>query len=160
MQNYLTQLLRDIQFAKNNISTTIVESDISEFDWLSPEEDERLAPKKSLEEWTGIRKEMLPPVEKLNSTQLSKLLKALKELLSDNNCHFVTQIKVPELIEYRTIRGMWKQEHAMMKWHLNFFDFCKKNTKFGECHLGEQYCHCSFFKDLLSQFENSDECDL
>ena len=110
MEKYISQLLADIAYAKENISWPFAGDGLDLWDWVSPEDEDRTAPVRNLEEWTGIRKEQLPPADMLSDGQVHKLLNALNELLDTCNWSFVLQTKVPERIQYATIRENFNQQ--------------------------------------------------
>jgi hypothetical protein len=148
MERYLQQLLSDIASASKNVSWPYAEKEIDIWSWVSPEEEDQIAPVRELEEWTGIKKEMLPPVEKLSQEQVHELLEALKKMLDAYNCIFVMQIEVPERVQYACIRDNFDQHVKVKQWHMGFFEYCKPGTEHGKCALG-QYCHCAFFAELF-----------
>ncbi len=156
MQKYLTQLIADIQVAKEDMLPPWIPKASYELDeWLPTDEDEQQAPKRSVEDWTGIKQEMLPPPEHLTEEQAATLLKVLEELLSEINCHWVTQIKVPVYLQYATIRRRWQQEHAWLMWHENFFDYCEEGQIHGSCGFGMEYCHCRFFAEMSKDWDKT-----
>ena len=79
MQTYISQLLADITSATENIGLPFVEKELYLQDWISDEDEDKTAPVRNLEEWTGISKEMLPPEVRLNDEQVNLLLDALKK---------------------------------------------------------------------------------
>lgn len=78
MQNYIHQLLSDISCATENISWPFAEKQLELHDWMTDEEEDAKAPLRELEEWTSIKKEMLPPAEMLSDEQVNNLLIALR----------------------------------------------------------------------------------
>ncbi|MBI4648139.1 MAG: hypothetical protein HY738_16525 [Bacteroidia bacterium] len=156
MERYLEQLLADIAFATQNVRLPFVEQEeVSLFDWVSEEEEERTAPTRQLEEWTGISKVQLPPPEMLSDEQVNRLLNALIKMLDAYNWMFVLQIDVPERIQYATIRDNFDQEAKVKRWHMGFFELCRPGTEHGKCSLGE-YCQCRFFKELFAGFSDEE----
>lgn len=156
MNRYITQLLADISYATQTVSLPFVKKHgYCLQDWLSPEEEDNTAPVRQLEEWTGIKQEMLPPADMLNDEQVHSLLVALNKMLSEYNWHFVMQIKVPERIQYDTIRHNFNQEARVKQWDMGFFEFCIPGTKHKTCPLGE-YCHCAFFAEMFSHFKDEE----
>jgi hypothetical protein len=155
MEKYIQQLLADIAESVINISLPFAEKELALQDWLSPEEEEKLAPVRNLEELTGIRKEQLPPVEMLTDEQAHNLLEALKKMLDADNWVFVMQIEVPERIQYVSLRDNFNQEAKVKQWHMGFFEFCRPGTEHRKCALGE-YCHCAIFAELFSGFNDVD----
>lgn len=156
MERYMQQLMEDIETARQNLPQLWQEAEVDICDWLSQEEDERQAPRKTVAEWTGIQQAQLPPADRLTPEQLHSLMQALSKLLDDINCSFVTLIAVPEVIQYQTLRQMWEQEHAWLRWHQNFFDFCEPGQAHGTCEMGSEYCHCKFIADMRSEFEDEE----
>jgi len=68
MQNYIRQLLADITYATENGSWPFAEKQLELQDWMTDEEEDNTSPVRELEEWTGIKKEMLPPAETKSSS--------------------------------------------------------------------------------------------
>jgi hypothetical protein len=155
MENYIAQLLEDISFATNNVSLPFIEKDLELHDWISNEEENKTAPVRNLEEWTGISKEMLPPVERLNDDQVHALNVSLKKMLEAYNWHFVLQIEVPERIQYAAILDNFKQEAKIKRWHMGFFAVCSPGTTHKKCALGE-YCECAIYAKLFAGFSNEE----
>ena len=160
MENYLEQLLSDIDYATKNVSWPFAEKELQLWDWIPDEEENKSAPIRSLEEWTGIHKEQLPPAEMLSDEQVNRLLDALRKMLDEYNWSFVLQTQVPERIQYATIRENFDQHAKVKRWHMGFFELCRPGTEHGKCALGE-YCQCAFyaelFKDMIDEELTPDE---
>jgi hypothetical protein len=155
MEKYIEQLLTDILYARENVSLPFVEQDASLWDWMSEEEEERTAPVRRLEEWTGISKQQLPPVDLLSDNQVKLLLDALKRMLDEYNWSFVLQTEVPERIQYAALRDNFDQDAKVKQWHMGFFEICRPGTEHGKCALGE-YCHCAFYAELFKDMIDED----
>lgn len=155
MERYIEQLLADIVYATENVQEPYRERESDIWAWISDEEEERTAPRRQLEEWTGIRKVALPPVEKLDDDQVHRLLDALKKMLDAHNWYFVMQIEVPERIQYTAIRENFDQEAIVKQWNMGFFQLCRPGGPHEDCVLGE-YCHCRFFQELWGDFVDED----
>lgn len=155
MQNYINQLLSDIAYASENISLPFAEKELNLHDWITNEEEEKTALVRNLEEWTGIRKEMLPPVELLNDEQVNNTVAALKKMLDTYNWSFVLQTEVPERIQYVCIRDNFNQQAKAKRWHIGFFELCSPGTAHGKCALGK-YCQCAFYSEFFSGFEDEE----
>ncbi len=151
MEKYIEQLLADISVATENVSFPFPDGDWSINDWIPDEEENKTAPVRNLQDWTGVFKEQLPPVEKFNEIQLSQLLTALKKMLDVYNCSVVFQTEVPERIQYTAIRENFDQEVKVKRWHQGFFELCKEGTEHKKCVLGE-CCQCAFYAELFSGF--------
>lgn len=152
---YVEHLLADIAVATENVEWPYREAEWSVWDWIPDEEEEATAPRRLLEEWTGIRKVQLPPVDSLNDDQVHRLLAALKGMLDAYNWSFIMQIEVPERIQYVTIRANFDQEAKVKQWHMGFFQLCRPGGPHDNCVLGE-YCHCRFFQELWGNFVDED----
>ncbi len=148
MQHYISQLLADIAEAIENLSWPLTETALQLQDWVSEEEENTTAPVRHLEEWAGIKQEMLPPETMLSDDQIHTLLQALNKLLDECNCCFVLQIQVPERIQYETIRQNFNQSVKQKRWYMGFFEMCRPGTEHGQCALGD-YCQCAFYKELF-----------
>ena len=144
MQKYINQLIQDIEIARDDLQVPwiVPEEGYQLDDWLSGEEDEEQAPVKTIEDWSSIKQEQLPPAERLNDEQVETLFHALKKLLEGFNCNFVMQFETPIRVQYRVMRSMWSQQHGWMSWHPNFFDVCQDGQLFGTCAFGDDYCQC------------------
>ena len=153
MQNYINQLLTDISEATKNVSRPFVEKQLSLHDFISDEDEEKIAPICNLQQWTGIQQEMLPPATMPSDTQVTSLLDALKKMLDTYNCSFVLQTKVPERIQYAAIRDNFNQDVKVKQWNMGFFEFCKPGTIHHTCSLA-RYCQCAFFEELLAGFSD------
>ena len=155
MKKYIEQLLADIAYATENVSLPFVEKQLELHDWIADEEEDKTAPVRNLEEWTGISKEMLPAQEMLSDEQVHQLFKALSKMLDAYNWSFVLQAKVPERIQYAAIRDNFNQEAKIKRWHMGFFEVCRPATAHGKCTLGE-YCQCAFYAELFKDFIDED----
>jgi hypothetical protein len=157
MKKYLTQLQNDIQYTTKNLPYPwIVKEEHTLGDWISLEEDEKKAPWRSVEDWTGIKQVALPPDDKLSDAQISVLLADLKALLNALNAFFaVVFVGVPERLEYRTIRLRWQQEHAWLEWHQGFFDLCDEEQEHRTCGFGWEHCQCRAFAEMSKDWDNS-----
>lgn len=154
MQKYIQQLLDDIADATEMASDYFpVKSDW--LDWIPESEESNTAPIRNLEEWTGIKGEMLPPANMLNEVQLKFLLDALIKMLEAYNCLFVLQIHVPDLIQYECIRQNFNQDARVKQWHMGFFEYCNPGTEHYTCALGK-YCHCGLFAELFKDMVDED----
>lgn len=152
MERYLTQLLDDIAYATENVNRPFLRKESYDiWEVPMPEEEERNAPQRNLETWTGLCKEQFPSPEMLTDEQLIRLLEALKKMLLAYNWSLVLQLEVPERIQYATIRDMFNQTAKVLQWQDGFFEVCRPGTEHGKCVLGE-YCQCTFYAKLFSGF--------
>ena len=156
MEIYIAQLLEDIEASIKNVPRPYIPREgVNIWDVPTPEEGERNARVSKLEELTGILKDQLPPVDMLSDEQVLRLLAGLKELLNAYNWCFVLQNKVPERIQYATIRGNFNQSARVKYWDMGFFEVCRPGNEHKQCTLGE-YCQCAFYAELFADFEDED----
>jgi len=155
MEKYIEQLLADISYATKHVSLPIVKRELELEDWLSEEEEDKIAPVRNLEEWTGISKVQLPPGEMLLDKQVHLLLEAIKKMLNEYNWSFVLQIEVPERIQYESLRINFDQKAKIKQWHHGFFEHCREGSEHKKCALKE-YCQCAFYAELFSGFIDED----
>jgi hypothetical protein len=155
MEKYVEQLPSEIQYSGENLSWSYVEKELELWDWTSDEDEDKTAPLRELEEWTGIKKEQLPPVEMLNDKQVNRLLDALKKMLDAYNWSFVLQTDVPRRIQYAAIRDNFDQQTKVKSWHMGFFELCRTGTEHKSCALGE-YCQCGFYAELFKDMVDED----
>ena len=155
MQTYIQQLLADISQATENVSWPFAERQLELPDWIPDEEEDATAPVRVLEEWTGIQQEMLPPNEMLTDEQVNTLLASLLKMLDAYNCSFVLQTKVPERLQYATIRHNFNQTVKVKRWHMGFFNHCRPGTAHQQCALGE-YCQCAFYEAFFKDMNDED----
>lgn len=155
MEKYINQLLADINYATENVSWPFVEKELNLHDWLPDEEEDRTAPVRNLEDWTGINKIQLPPSEKLTDEQVHNLFTALKNMLDTYNWSWVMQIEAPERIQYDAIRDNFNQDAKIKRWHMGFFEHCRKGTEHEKCAL-KKYCQCAFYTELFSGFTDEE----
>jgi hypothetical protein len=134
IQNYLRQLLADITYATENVSWPFAEKQLELQDWMTDEEENNTAQTRELEEWTGIKQEMLPPGEMLSDEQVNSLPAALIKMQDAYNCCFVLQTKVPERIQYAAIRENFNQTVKVKQWHMGFFAHYRPVQRINNAH--------------------------
>jgi len=154
MEEYVAQLIDDIERATNNFTRPQYENEL--LFWMPDKEEDATAQVINLQEWTGIYAEMLPAESSLTDEQVTRLLNALIKMLNEFNWLFVLQFSVPERIQYNTIRDNFNQEAKIKYWHMGFFELCRPGTEIRTCALGE-YCQCEFFQDLFKNFREDEE---
>ena len=154
MEEYVTKLIMDIDHSAANVKWP---EQKTYYDFLiSDKKEEATAPLRSLEEWTGIYKDLLPEEALLSDQQVNSLLESLIRLLNVYNCCFVLQVEVPDRIQYRCIRENFKQIVKVKRYNTGFFQFCEPGTEHHTCVLKE-YCQCGFYAALHDRYEDDDE---
>lgn len=155
MQKYIERLIADIEIAGDHLSWPFKDEEYLLSNWVTDEEEEKIAPVRSLEKWTGIYKDSLPTQAMLNDDQLHELLSALIKLLCKCNCYFVLQTRVPVRIQYEVIRDNFSQDIKLKHWHMGFFALCRPGTEPKKCTLRE-HCQCAIFEELFAGFVDED----
>lgn len=159
MEKYLAQLLDDIAHATGNVAwpyaPTSDEEGLSLFDWISDEEEDKTAPRRQLEDWTGIQQSQLPPADQLTDEQVHVLLEALKKMLNEYNWYFCVIFTLPERLEYEVLRTNFSQEAIIKRHHQGFFQTCKDGTDTATCIVGDR-CHCAYFNEMRKNWIEED----
>jgi hypothetical protein len=149
IDRYVVQLVEDLQSAIEMLADPEPSKTIDFEDLLSDEEEERSAPRRQLEDYTGIAKNQLPPEELLSDDQINMLLDSLTKLLNQCNWSFVLQTEVPNRVQYHAIRENFSQEIVLKRFNMGFFKLCEEGTIHTKCALGE-YCQCKFYDEFFS----------
>lgn len=149
MKRYLDQLHKDIAYAIDNVQRPYVEKEggYDLWEWKTRDEELRTAKKQSIEAWTGISRDALPPHELLSDEEVDKLYNALSRMLDVYNMSIVFFFIVPVRICYQVLRKYYDQELPMLQWNMDFFDVCPTKQTYEECLLGEG-CHCRFMDEM------------
>ena len=157
MEAYINHLLEEISTSIENVPRPVrPPGGVSIEVVFAEEEEDRRVPLRPLEELTGISKDQLPPAERLSDDQIATLLPALRELLDTYNWCFVLQTKVPERVQYATIRENFDQPAKYLRWETGFFEFCSPGTEHGRCVMGE-YCQCAFYTSIFARDEDEED---
>ena len=160
MERYVQQLLSDLRLAQEQIPEPwwhfVDEFDDEDDDSAPWMEGRQHLPRQSLEALLNIKQYQLPPVNRLNDSQIHRLLEALKELLSAYNCHVVfQQTHIPERVQYHIIQNRFQQEVPHHHNQDHFFTFCDPGQDRKDCQLGE-FCECNFMDQMVSRRDSSD----
>jgi len=151
MKKYLDQFLSDIEAITQSFQD-IPSQEVEIWDWISDEEEDQIAKRIQLEDWTGIRQEQIPPSEMLTDEEIEKLYESLYELLKAINYSIVFHFRMPLRIQYQILQKNWKQEAIQKEWHYGFFNTCFEKKSHDSCPMGEG-CECRFFEELHASFE-------
>lgn len=155
MEKYLQQLLQDIAYATQNVASPYADTPTNIWDWISDEEEDKIAPRIQLEEWTGIQQSQLPPTELLTDEQIHVLYAALEKMLSEYNYSIIFHFSIPNRIAYQVLQTNFSQEAIQKRWHYGFFEICKAKKSHPDCLLGKS-CHCAYFEELHANFIEED----
>ncbi len=149
MQEYINQLLVDIANAIDKARFYFPNRPFSYHEWLSETEEESSATEHKFDEWTGIRKILLPPEVLLNDDEVEELLDALVKLICAYHLDAYFFYTIPDRLKYSAIRENFDQTVKALNYRHGTFEFCKKGTPIFKCALGA-YCHCGFTSGSLS----------
>ena len=158
MDKYLQQLLQDLKQATQKVtwSYPLNQTDVSALeDWIPDTEEEKTAPRISLEEWTGIQQSQFPPAERLSDEQIDLLYSAIKKMLAAYNYHATFLFSIPTRTKYEVVRTHFKQEAIQKRFHMGFFELCFSNESHPKCLMGTD-CHCAYFEELSKKWVNDD----
>ncbi len=158
MDKYLQQLLQDLQLATQKItwSYPLSQTDVAALeDWIPDTEEEKTAPRISLEEWTGIQQSQFPPADRLSDEQIDLLYAAIKKMLAAYNYHATFLFSLPTRTKYEVVRTHFKQEAIQKRFHMGFFELCFSNKSHPDCLMGTE-CHCTYFEELSKKWVNDD----
>ncbi|MFT5618430.1 MAG: hypothetical protein ACI85I_001663 [Arenicella sp.] len=154
MENYVKQLLSDLEESKNNwhapASAKIMYPDHPAMDYgLDFIAQWESAPYLPMYELFGMEKEALPPTEKLTDSQQVSLCDAILDLMI--TYHIRPHIPpAPVDLVYTHLRKLWQncevQHLAEGQLNLDMCDFEPEN-----CFWGKEICDCKDF--MMDEFE-------
>lgn len=148
MKRYIDQLIADISEAIENVPRPYADSEGHDiWDYVSEEDERRSSIHRTLEEWTGISRDALPPEELLSDEDLERVYAAMNKMLHAYNMSIVFILCVPIRTQYRVLRAYYDQELPMLYWNMGFFEVCPVKSAYDQCLLGE-FCHCRFFDEM------------
>jgi hypothetical protein len=146
MEKYLNQLFEDIARARKR-SRLLEKNAFFTVDFSPFERSYTPEKVKTIEAWTGIRQEALPPAHILTMEQLNQLRRRLLWMLAAYSCQLEFEhTEVPEYIQYQVLRAGWKQKAPLGQAFLYHFEYCDEQSPPGKCLLGE-YCECVYWED-------------
>lgn len=143
MEEYVKQLLADIATASKNARFYFPKRKFSYREWISEEEEEKTAIERQFDEWTGIRKVLLPPEDLLTDEQVKQLIAALLRLIDAYHLENLFFFTLPERLQYTAIRENFDQIVKVRNYYRGSFEFCRKGTQPFKCVLGP-YCLCTW----------------
>jgi hypothetical protein len=145
MEKYITQLLADLEKAKDHLppdyDVQIMNPDDPALEYGLIGVAEYLnSPYYPLENILGIKAEWFPPANKLNVPQIKALVTKLTALWSAFNYHADFPKKLPVDIRYRLMVEKLKEETQYVSDGFIGFEFCHYEPE--ECPFGKEYCSC------------------
>ncbi len=159
MDKYISQLVRDIEQLIHKKPSII--SDIwdgkdlkrkAEVDDLSSVEEYLYGQKHELQYIVGIKKELLPPSERLSELQIAKLLPMLESLLENHNFELSYPTKLDSRTKYELLYKEWSKKHVKVNYGSVGIEFCYYNEE--ECPLPGK---CKACEESRLEFERFDK---
>jgi hypothetical protein len=149
MQNYVTQLLSDMETAKKQLPTIpnpkIMYPDHPSHDYdLSYIAEWEMAPRHAMNDLFGIKVEQFPPEEKLSAEQVEQLTTGILELWAS----YRILADFPEIVPLRTLYTVllkrWAEKPTQFISQGNIhLEFCHYEP--AECPWGMDFCTCKEF---------------
>ena len=159
MQNYISQLLSDLENAKKNIPPPV------DYKLLYPDHpafsygleyivEWEMAPDSSMDDLFGIKAEQLPPDDKLSEGQAEQLVQAILELWGTFNIGAdIPNEDIPALLIYKVLRNRWETGTARyMSEGMTHLEFCHYVPE--ECPWGMEFCQCKEFANESTEEED------
>ncbi len=132
MQRYLEQLIDDLHKATWGIKppheiweeSNADPDDEVELEDMSYVEKYLYGDKIPISEITGIAREQLPPIEKLNQEQQALLAVELEKLLQFFHFYLDFPRDYPAHLRYAFILKFWEEKHVALSFGENHIEFC------------------------------------
>lgn len=146
MENYITQLLTDIENANRPELPLETDDDGSQTiaaveKWLAQQDD----PKHTFSYYCGLKREQFPPVDRLTPLQIDSLVEAFEYLLSTWNLEASMPEEVPGAIKYALLVGILDKEVDIVDRGIIGIEFCDYDPN--ECPFGSEYCTCKDYNN-------------
>lgn len=156
MQRYLEQLIDDLHQATWGMKppheiwqeSEADPDDELELDDLSYVEKHLYGDEQPISVITGIDREKLPPVDKLNEAQQALLATELEKLLQFFHFHLDFPENFPAHLRYPFILDFWEEEHVALSFGEDHVEFC--NYSEGFCAFPD---YCTSCPEIKAQFE-------
>ena len=147
MENYINQLLEEMESAKSNLPFKVNyallypnhPALIYGLDYIVEWE---MAPTWKMEELFGIKKEQLPVAEKLTDTEIEKLNNGILDLwFAFNTIVEDLDERIPQRDLYKAFRNSWEEKTIRyMPDGIYSLDFCEYSTE--HCIWNAEFCAC------------------
>jgi len=141
---YLSQLTEDIrqaaQKASNQNADVLSDTNQSIEQHFQEVENYIYGPTSPLSKILGIKKNQLPPSEKLNIKQKAALYTEIEKLLNAFNFYPCFPEKLPIHLKYQVMRSRWDDQQVRMNCGQSHLEFCSYEPK--ECPFPAMYCAC------------------
>lgn len=160
MQRYLEQLIDDLHQATWGMKppheiwqeSEADPDDELELDDLSYVEKHLYGDEQPISVITGIDREKLPPVDKLNEAQQALLATELEKLLQFFHFHLDFPENFPAHLKYPFILDFWEEEHVALSFGEDHVEFC--NYSEGFCAFPD---YCTSCPEINAQLKYDEE---
>jgi len=159
MDKYISQLIKDIEQLIIKKPSTISDiwdgSDLkrkAEVDDMSYVEEYLYGEQHELQYIVGVKKELLPPSERLNELQITKLLPLLEALLENHNFELSYPTKLDNRTKYELLYKEWSNKHPKVNYGSVGIEFCGYNEE--ECPLPGK---CNACEESRIEYEKFDK---
>jgi len=140
MQNYINQLIEDLNEVEENPPSSSFIEIPPHFMGSATDAELALTPYKTIEEWTGIKHEVFPEITQLKGKQWDQVNKAIFKVLESLHLELldIPPNYPPELL-YETLTTSWQQAVQYLPLSGMDLKFCTGNPL--SCPYGE-FCQC------------------
>jgi len=152
MQNYLAQLIADIQQAAKNLPPKPYYDIPPEAEGIEYVIEWENALAKPMQEWFGIAKENFPPPEKLTDDQLAMMVDELLKLWDAWRFEPILPENLPDEIAYKALTGFFDKPVAWVSEGELQLELCDLNPD--DCPFTSEYCMCKDLEDEMDMDSN------
>lgn len=165
MQNYISQLLSDLDAAKKNVPAPIdyalLYPDHPAFSYgLDYIVEWEMAPDYPMDDLFGIKAEQLPVDDKLSDKQVEDLVEGILDLWATFN--IVADIPddaIPPRLVYKALKNRWeKGTTRYMSEGTTHVEFCHYEPE--ECPWGMEFCSCKEFANETIETSEKEDNEL
>lgn len=145
MKKYISYLLKDIQAATRPVDyfekaspqiNNEVEKKINEIEnWIN----QARSKENSFSDYCGLKREIFPPMEKLEKSELIRICRAFEQLLKSWNAELHLPNDIPLKLRYKLTISTLDEDFYPIEGGWIGFDFCTGDTS--DCSLG-RFCSC------------------
>lgn len=154
MNRYIHQLIEDLEEAIALAPNREIFCDNYEFESEDEEDEASIAfiehylygKQIELGKIVGIEQILLPPIEKLNKLQITKLFPYLENLLSEYGFELDFPMNVPDTLKYELVRQVWTDKFVPVNIGVQTIEFCDYDCDF--CPFGSELCQCKEFEKM------------
>jgi hypothetical protein len=159
MEQYIAQLLEDMLAAHklpNDDNEQALDEDDEDIEAHFAEVERYLSGdgREEISSIIGFYPEQFPPVERLNESQMERVIVGFRQLMRTHGVAFSTPENLPVALEYRILAGaLTRQVYVPLNdsgGGTDNIEFCNYDAE--KCPFGHAFCECKDFK-----FEDDDD---